>query len=69
MRYLGPVLIGWATDCPVRPSMGFPRGVGTFGLDVIHGQTLVRVLRRFADHDWPWYSRWPARSATTPRWT
>jgi pimeloyl-ACP methyl ester carboxylesterase len=27
------------------------------GLDVIHGQTLVKVLRRFADHDWPWYSR------------
>ena len=23
----------------------------------MHGQTLVKVLRRFADHDWPWYSR------------
>ena len=58
MRYLGPVLNRLGDGLPGSPEHGFdPRGVGTFGLDVIHGQTLVRVLRRFADHDWPWYSR------------
>jgi pimeloyl-ACP methyl ester carboxylesterase len=58
MRYLGPVLNRLGDGMPGSPEHGFdPRGVGTFGLDVIHGQTLVRVLRRFADHDWPWYSR------------
>ena len=58
MRYLGPVLNRLGDGLPGSPEHGFdPRGVATFGLDVIHGQTLVRVLRRFADHDWPWYSR------------
>jgi 3-oxoadipate enol-lactonase len=58
MRYLGPVLNRLGDGLPGSPEHGFdPRGVGTFGLDVVHGHTLVRVLRRFADHDWPWYSR------------
>ena len=58
MRYLGPVLNRLGDGLPGSPEHGFdPRGVGTLGLDVIHGQTLVQVLRRFADHDWPWYSR------------
>jgi 3-oxoadipate enol-lactonase len=58
MRYLGPVLNRLGDGLPGSPEHGFdPRGVGTFGLDLVHGQTLVRVLRRFADHDWPWYSR------------
>jgi pimeloyl-ACP methyl ester carboxylesterase len=58
MRYLGPVLNRLGDVLPGSPEHGFdPRGVGTFGLDLVHGQTLVRVLRRFADHDWPWYSR------------
>ena len=58
MRYLGPVLNRLGDGLPGSPEHGFdPRGVGTFGLDLIHGQTLVRVLRRFANHDWPWYSR------------
>jgi 3-oxoadipate enol-lactonase len=58
MRYLGPVLNRLGDGLPGSPEHGFnPRGVATLGLDVIHGQTLVKVLRRFADHDWPWYSR------------
>ena len=58
MRYLGPVLNRLGNGLPGSPEHGFdPRGLSTFGLDVIHGQTLLRVLRRFADHDWPWYSR------------
>ena len=58
MRYLGPVLNRLGDVLPGSPEHGFDiRGVGTLGLDVIHGQTMVRVLRRFADHDWPWYSR------------
>ena len=58
MRYLGPVLNRLGDGLPGSPEHGFdPRGLSTFGLDVIHGQTLLRVLRRFADHDWPWYSR------------
>ena len=59
MRYLGPVLNRLGDVMPGSPEHGFdPRGgVGTFGLDLVHGQTLVRVLRQFANHDWPWYSR------------
>ena len=58
MRYLGPVLNRLGDGLPGSPEHGFdPRGVGTFGLDVVHGHTLLQVLRRFADHDWPWYSR------------
>ena len=58
MRYLGPVLNRLGDGLSGSSEHGFdPRGVATFGLDVVHGQTLVRVLRRFADHDWPWYSR------------
>ena len=58
MRYLGPVLNRLGDGLPGSPERGFdPTGISTFGLDVIHGQTLLRVLRRFADHDWPWYSR------------
>ena len=41
MRYLGPVLNRLGDGLPGSPEHGFdPRGVGTFGLDVIHGQTL-----------------------------
>ena len=58
MRYLGPVLNRLGNGLPGSPEHGFdPMGMSTFGLDLIHGQTLLRVLRRFADHDWPWYSR------------
>ena len=58
MRYLGPVLNRLGDGLPGSPEHGFdPRGVATLGLDVMHGQTLVKVLGRFADHDWPWYSR------------
>jgi 3-oxoadipate enol-lactonase len=58
MRYLGPVLNRLGDGLPGSPEHGFdPRGMGTLGLDLIHGQTLVRVVRRFAAHDWPWYSR------------
>jgi 3-oxoadipate enol-lactonase len=58
MRYLGPVLNRLGDGLPGSPEHGFdPRVVGTLGLDVIHGQTLVKVLRRFAGHDWSWYSR------------
>jgi pimeloyl-ACP methyl ester carboxylesterase len=58
MRYLGPVLNRLGDVMPGSPEHGFDsRGVGTFGLDLVHGQTLVRVLRQFANHDWPWYSR------------
>jgi pimeloyl-ACP methyl ester carboxylesterase len=58
MRYLGPVLNALGDGLPGSPERGFdPRGVGTLGLDLYHGDILIRVLRRFADHDWPWYSR------------
>jgi 3-oxoadipate enol-lactonase len=58
MRYLGPVLNRIGDGLPGSPEHGFdPRGVGTIGLDLVHGDILLRVLRRFANHDWPWYSR------------
>jgi len=58
MRYLGPVLNRLGDGLPGSPDRGFdPRGVGTLGLDLVHGDILLRVLRRFAHHDWPWYSR------------
>jgi len=58
MRYLGPVLNRIGDGLPGTPEHGFdPRGVGTLGLDLVHGDVLIRVLRRFANHDWPWYSR------------
>ena len=58
MGYLGPVLNAVGDGLPGSPEGGFqPRGIATLGLDVIHGQTLYQVLRRFAKHDWPWYSR------------
>ena len=58
MRYLGPVLNRLGDGLPGSPDGGFdPRGVSTLGLDVVHARTLVRVLKSFADHDWPWYSR------------
>jgi 3-oxoadipate enol-lactonase len=58
MRYLGPVLNRLGDALPGSPEHGFaPRGMSSFGPDIAHAQTLVRVLRRFADHDWPWYSR------------
>ena len=68
MRYLGPVLNRLGDVLPGSPEHGFDlRGVGTFGLDVMHGQTLIRVLRRFADHDWPWYSRLARAVGDHPR--
>ena len=58
MRYLGPVLNRVGDGIPGTPERGFdPRGLSTIGLDLVHGDTLIRVLRRFANHDWPWYSR------------
>jgi 3-oxoadipate enol-lactonase len=58
MRYLGPVLNRLGDGLPGSPDHGFDaRGVGTIGLDLVHGDILLRVLRRFANHDWPWYSR------------
>ncbi|WP_396909233.1 alpha/beta fold hydrolase [Mycolicibacterium sp.] len=58
MRYLGPVLNRLGDGLPGTPEHGFaPRGIGTIGLDVVHGEIVLRVLRQFARHDWPWYSR------------
>jgi 3-oxoadipate enol-lactonase len=58
MRYLGPVLNRLGDGLPGTPEHGFaPRGVKTLGLDLVHGDILLRVLRQFANHDWPWYSR------------
>ncbi|WP_247600163.1 alpha/beta fold hydrolase [Mycobacterium intracellulare] len=58
MRYLGPVLNRLGDGLPGTPEHGFdPRGAGTIGLDLIHGDILLPVLRQFANHDWPWYSR------------
>lgn len=58
IRFLGPVLSQLSDGLPGTPEAGFdPRGMGTFGLDLMHGQTLIRVTRRFAEHDWSWYSR------------
>jgi 3-oxoadipate enol-lactonase len=58
MRYLGPVLNRLGNGLPGSPDGGFdPRGLSTLGLDLVHADTLVRVLKTFADHDWPWYSR------------
>lgn len=58
MRYLGPVLNRVGDGIPGTPERGFdPRGLSTLGLDLVHGDTLIRVLRRFANHDWPWYSK------------
>jgi pimeloyl-ACP methyl ester carboxylesterase len=58
MRYLGPVLNRLGDVLPGTPEHGFdPRGMTTVGLDLVHGDILLRVLRQFANHDWPWYSR------------
>jgi 3-oxoadipate enol-lactonase len=58
LRYLGPLLNLLGDGLPGSPEHGFdPRGAGTLGLDVDHGQTLIKVERRFAGHDWSWYSR------------
>jgi pimeloyl-ACP methyl ester carboxylesterase len=58
MRYLGPVLNRLGNGLPGSPDGGFdPRGLSTLGPDLVHGNTLLRVLKSFADHDWPWYSR------------
>lgn len=58
MRYVGPVLNRLGDGLPGTPEHGFdPRGAGTIGLDLIHGDILLPVLRQFANHDWPWYSR------------
>lgn len=58
MRYLGPVLNRLGDALPGTPEHGFdPRGVATVGRDLVHGDIVLRVLRQFADHDWPWYSR------------
>lgn len=58
MRYLGPVLNRLGDVLPGTPGHGFdPRGMTTVGLDLVHGDILLRVLRQFANHDWPWYSR------------
>lgn len=58
MRYLGPVLNRLGDGLPGTPEHGFdPRGVATVGRDLAHGDIVLRVLRQFANHDWPWYSR------------
>jgi hypothetical protein len=58
LRYLGPVLNLLGDGLTGSPEHGFdPRGAGTLGLDVVHGQTLIKVVRQFAGHDWSWYSR------------
>jgi 3-oxoadipate enol-lactonase len=58
MRYLGPVLNRLGDGLPGTPEHGFtPRGATTIGLDLVHGDVVLRVLRHFARHDWPWYSR------------
>jgi len=57
LRYLGPVLNRISDGLPGSPEHGFdPRGVGTIGLDLVHGDILLRVLKRFTGHDWTWYS-------------
>lgn len=58
MKYLGPVLNRVGAGLPGSPERGFdPRGLSTVGLDIMHADTTLRVLRRFANHDWPWYSK------------
>jgi pimeloyl-ACP methyl ester carboxylesterase len=59
MRYLGPVLNRLGNGLPGSPEDGRfdPRGLSTLGPDLVHANTVVRVLKSFADHDWPWYSR------------
>ena len=70
MRYLGPVLNRLGDGLPGSPEHGFdPRGVGTLGLDVIHGQTLVQYCDDSPITIGPGTPASPARSATTPRWT
>lgn len=58
MRYLGPVLNRLGDGLPGTPERGFDaRGISTVGQDLVHGDIVLRVLRQFANHDWPWYSR------------
>jgi len=58
MRYLGPVLNRLGNGLPGSADKRFDaRGLSTLGLDLVHADTLIRVLKSFADHDWPWYSR------------
>ena len=70
MRYLGPVLNRLGDGLPGSPEHGFdPRGVGTLGLDVIHGQTLVKYCDDSLTTIGPGIPALPVRSATTRRWT
>ena len=58
LRFVGPVLCRLADGLPSSPDGGFDvRGLSTIGLDAVHLNTLVPVLRAFAKHDWAWYSR------------
>ncbi len=58
MRYLGPVLNRLGDGLPASSDGRFDtRGLSTLGLDLVHAHTLLRVLKSFAGHDWPWYSR------------
>jgi pimeloyl-ACP methyl ester carboxylesterase len=58
LRYVGPLLSKLSDGMPVsRDGHLDPRSLWTIGLDALHFSTLVQVLRVFAKHDWPWYSR------------
>lgn len=58
LRYVGPLVRVVADGLPGTPEHGLnPWGAATLGRDVMHADTFAKVVRRFAEHDWSWYSR------------
>jgi 3-oxoadipate enol-lactonase len=56
LRFVGPVISRLVDGLPASPEGFDLRSLSTVGLDAVHLNTLLHVLRAFARHDWAWYS-------------
>jgi len=57
LRHAGPLVTSLAGLLPLSHHPLSPSGVGVMVREAQHADSLIAVLRTFAAHDWPWYSR------------
>jgi len=57
LRHAGPLMSSVAGLLPLSHHPFSPSGVGVVVREARHADALFSVLRTFAGHDWPWYSR------------
>lgn len=57
LRHAGPLVTSVAGVLPLSHQPLSASGLGVVVRDARHADALLAVLRTFASHDWPWYSR------------